>query len=77
MTILATVEDGNGNVLEQTIDNGDGTGTRTTYNLDGTVASEEQLTGLEIPEPPRLTAEERIAALEVDLAAALALLGGG
>lgn len=32
-------------------DNGDGTGTRTTYTPDGTVDTVEQLTGLPIPEP--------------------------
>lgn len=38
----------NGNVVEQVIDNGDGTGTRTVYNPDGTVASTEPLTGLPV-----------------------------
>ena len=46
-----TTQDGNGNVIEQTVDNGDGTGTRTTYTPDGTVDTVEQLTGLPIPEP--------------------------
>ena len=46
-----TSHDGNGNVVEQTVDNGDGTGTRTTYDTDGNVTSVEQLTGLPIPEP--------------------------
>lgn len=41
----------NGNIVEQVIDNGDGTGTRTTYHPDGTVDSVEQLTGL--PYEPR------------------------
>lgn len=41
----------NGNVIEQTVDNGDGTGTRTTYHPDGTVDTVEQLTGL--PYEPR------------------------
>ena len=38
----------NGNVVEQTVDNGDGTGTRTTYDADGTVDTVEQLTGLPV-----------------------------
>ena len=41
----------NGNVIEQTIDNGNGTGTRTTYHPDGTVDTVEQLAGL--PYEPR------------------------
>lgn len=45
------------------VDNGDGTGTRTTYDADGNVASTEQLTGLPIPAPPEPTAEERLATL--------------
>ena len=40
----------NGNIVEQVIDHGDGTGTRTTYHPDGTVDSVEQLTGL--PDDP-------------------------
>ena len=35
-------------LVESTIDHGDGTGTRTTYNPDGTVASTEALTGLPV-----------------------------
>ena len=42
----------NGNIVEQTVDNGDGTGTRTTYDADGNVTSVEQLTGLPIPVEP-------------------------
>ncbi len=40
-----------GRLVEQIIDNGDGTGTRTTFHLDGTINTVEQLTGLPIPEP--------------------------
>ena len=40
---------GDGDVLlSTTIDNGDGTGTRTTYDADGNVTSVEQLTGLPV-----------------------------
>ena len=52
-----------GNIIEQTVDNGDGTGTRTTYDADGNVTSVEQLTGLPIPVEPEPTAEERLATL--------------
>ena len=52
-----------GNIVEQTVDNGDGTGTRTVYDGDGTVTSTEQLTGLPIPVPPEPTAEERLQTL--------------
>ena len=38
----------NGNIVEQTVDNGDGTGTRTTYDADGNVTNTEQLTGLPV-----------------------------
>ena len=41
----------NGTLVEQTVDNGDGTGTRTVYDADGNVTSTEQLTGLPVPEP--------------------------
>lgn len=55
---------GDGDVLlSTTIDNGDGTGTRTTYTPDGEVDTVEQLTGLPIPVPPEPTAEERLATL--------------
>jgi hypothetical protein len=40
-----------GVMVAQTIDHGDGTGTRTTFHPDGTVDTVEQLTGLPIPEP--------------------------
>mgnify|MGYP003391382471 CR=1 FL=1 len=43
-----TSHDGNGNIVEQTVDNGDGTGTRTTYHPDGTIDTTEQLTGLPV-----------------------------
>ena len=35
-------------LVEQIVDNGDGTGTRTTYDADGTVDTVEQLTGLPV-----------------------------
>ena len=54
-----------GNVIERVIDNGDGTGTRTTWDEHGNETSVEQLTGLPIPEPA--TAEITLA----DVTAAL------
>ena len=53
----------NGNIVEQTVDNGDGTGTRQTFDADGNVTATEQLTGLPIPVEPEPTAEERLATL--------------
>lgn len=41
-----------GSVGWSLVDNGDGTGTRTTYDADGNVTSVEQLTGLPIPVEP-------------------------
>ena len=53
----------NGVLVESTVDNGDGTGTRTVYKTDGTVDTVTQLTGLPIPVPPEPTAEERLQTL--------------
>ena len=50
-----------GVMVEQTVDNGDGTGTRTDYTTDPPTVT--QLTGLPIPVPPEPTAEERLATL--------------
>jgi YD repeat-containing protein len=47
MTPLETVIT-DGRIVEQTVDNGDGTGTRTTYDSDGNVTATEQLTGLPV-----------------------------
>ena len=41
-------------LIEQTVDNGDGTGTRTTYTPEGEVESVEELSGLPIPTEPTL-----------------------
>lgn len=56
-----------GILIEQIIDNGDGTGTRTTFDADGNVTSVEQLTGLPIPQPPEPSPEERLAAVTARL----------
>ena len=52
-----------GELVEQTVDNCDGTGTRTVYDSDGNVTSVEQLTGLPIPVPPEPTDGEKLATL--------------
>lgn len=51
----------NGRIIEQTVDHGDGTGTRTTYDEAGNVTATEQVTGLPLPPPP--TVEEAAAVL--------------
>ena len=58
----------NGRLVEQTVDNGDGTGTRTTFDADGNVDTVEQLTGLPIPEPVPPTQAEQIAELQATVA---------
>lgn len=56
-----------GILIEQIIDNGDGTGTRTTFDADGNVTSTEQLSGLPIPQPPEPSPEEKLAAVTARL----------
>jgi hypothetical protein len=60
-----------GIIVEQTIDNLDGTGTRTDYRT--TPPTITQLTGLPINPPAEPTAEERLTALLVSLAEAQTL----
>ncbi len=62
---LPTEEWRDGCLTALTVNNGDGTGTRTTYDAAGNETSVEQLTGLPIPEP--VPAEITLA----DVAAAL------
>jgi len=50
-----TIEDGHGRIIEQTVDNGDGTGTRTVYE-DGQAVATEQVTGLPVPDPTEVAA---------------------
>ena len=57
----------NGVLIEQTVDNLDGTGTRTTFHPDGTVDTVEQLTGLPIPPPPEPDPMADTGDLPVDL----------
>ena len=71
----------NGVLIEQTVDNGDGTGTRTTFHPDGTVDTVEQLTGLPIPPPPEpdpmADMQAQLAAQQALIDELLAALGGG
>ena len=70
-----------GRLVEQIIDNGDGTGTRTTFLPDGTVDTVEQLTGLPIPPPPEpdplVDMQAQLAAQQALIDELLAALGGG
>ena len=70
----------NGNIVAQTVDHGDGTGTRTTFDADGNVTSVEQLTGLPIPEPPEPDPVEalqaQVQAQQATIDALLDALGG-
>lgn len=48
-----TVYDSDGiTLLEQLVDNGDGTGVHTVYSTDGTIESQQTVTDLPIEEPP-------------------------
>ena len=69
-----TIEDGHGRITEQTVDNGDGTGTRTVYDADGKPVETVEVKDLPI-EPPgeknRRSIEQR---LTDDLAAMQAII---
>jgi len=69
-----------GVLIEQTVDNGDGTGTRTTFHPDGNVTSVEQLTGLPIPVEPEPDPVEvlqaQVQAQQATIDALLDALGG-
>lgn len=57
----------NGRLVEQSIDNGDGTGARITYDpKTGKETSREDVTGLPIETPPEPDAITKLAALLVD-----------
>lgn len=71
MMAESTFQDGR--LVAQTVDHGDGTGTRTIYNPDGTVNTIEQLTGLPIVDIDTSHASDDPLAAEVsDLSAQLA-----
>ena len=80
MNSNSTTFDADGILVEQTVDNLDGTGTRTTFDADGNVTSVEQLTGLPIPEPPEPDPVEalqaQVQAQQATIDALLDALGG-
>ena len=57
------IQDGHGRIIEQTIDHGDGTGTRTVYDADGKPIETVEVKGLPV-EPPgeknRRSIEDRL-----------------
>jgi len=52
MTRREVYEPATGRLVELTVDNGDGTGTRTTYDAAGNETATVNLTGLPIPDLP-------------------------
>ncbi len=66
----------NGRIIEQTLDNGDGTGTHTVFHDDGT-ETVTQLTDLPIIEVPPETAADKLAKLAPEQAEAVVTLGLG
>ena len=70
------IEDGMGRIIEQTLDNGDGTGTLTVFHDDGTETG-TQLTDLPIVEVPPETASDKLAKLAPEQAEAVVTLGLG
>ena len=82
------IYDEHGLLIETFVDNGDGTGVRTTFDAAGNATSVEQLTGLPIPPPPepdpmadmqaQLAAQQdQLAAQQTLIDELLAALGGG
>ena len=59
--IVSRTEDGKGNLVEQVEDNGDGTHTRTVFEKGE--PSERETFAVDVPPPPPLTAEEKVAEL--------------
>jgi hypothetical protein len=57
----------NGTIVSTTVDNGDGTGTYTVFNEDGSVESVENITGLPIFSYPPLDSTGALATLLVVL----------
>ncbi len=76
MTTTSTTQDGHGRIIEQTLDNGDGTGTLTVFHADGT-ETVTQLTDLPIIEVPPETAADKLAKLDPAQAEAVVTLGLG
>ena len=70
-TVHDTIDGDTGLIAERLVNNGDGTGTRTTYDEHGNETSVEQLTDLPIPEqesPAEITLADVAAALRDPLA---------
>lgn len=67
----------NGNISERIVDNGDGTGVRTTYDADGNVVAVEGVMGLPVAEAPpdpasspvEVVRAEMLTAYEAEMAA--------
>lgn len=53
----------NGQLIEETVDNGDSTGIRRRWDEHGQLIEETVLTDLPIPEPPEPSVEEILTAL--------------
>ena len=64
-----------GQVVEQTIDHGDGTGTRTLYDTDGSVTATEQVS-VKIPEPAPPSLDGQVAELVATVATLLSIIEG-
>ena len=75
------IYDEHGLLIETFVDNGDGTGVRTTFDAAGNATSVEQLTGLPIPPPPEpdpmADMQAQLAAQQALIDELLAALGGG
>ena len=70
-TVHDTIDGDTGLIAERLVNNGDGTGTRTTWDEHGNETSVEQLTDLPIPEqesPAEITLADVAAALRDPLA---------
>ena len=64
----------NGNIVARTVDNGDGTATRTTYSPEGQVADEVTFPFMADPVPPTL--DEGVAELRATVAELLTIIEG-
>lgn len=71
-----TIFDTNGKIVEQTLDNGDGTGTHAVFHDDGT-ETVTALTDLPIIEVPPETAADKLTKLAPEQAEAVVSLGLG
>lgn len=65
----------NDNVQYRLIDNGDGTGTYYEYDVDGTLLVQEEVTDLEIPDPPAIDITAMLSQLSPEEFQRVLLLG--